>query len=138
MVQEVMLEGKLLRPYLLINSNGFEKEIRVKTNLKEGNDNTLMDVSGINNVEGYWFSKEKNINLEESRTFQYPWMKPDHFKTDKHLIDFGLCHTNECTILKLWISNKSYVPAHWKIVYVPYPDKKYHGAATVTREEKED
>ena len=58
-------------------------------------------------------------------------------KTDYHVFDFGLCHSDDYKIIKIWVTNKSYVPAHWKIMYVKFPEKKYHGAATVTLEERE-
>ena len=58
-------------------------------------------------------------------------------QTNDHLIDFGLVHVDDYKIITIYITNKSYVPGYWKMMYIPFPEKKYHGAATVTKLEKE-
>jgi len=83
MVQKVDLEGELWRPYIMVNTKGFETQ------------------------------------------------------TNDHLIDFGLVHVDDYKIITIYITNKSYVPGYWKMMYIPFPEKKYHGAATVTKLEKE-
>lgn len=56
---------------------------------------------------------------------------------ENHTIDFGLVNTNDKKIISVWLVNKSIVPAEWKIVYIPFKEKDYYGAATVTNLEKE-
>ena len=52
-------------------------------------------------------------------------------------IDMGLVHITDKVIKTIWLANKSIVPASWKILYCPFPEKTYFGAATVTVLEKE-
>lgn len=84
--QNIRLEGWLYRPFLFMNSSGFE---------------------------------------------------PCHDPMDPPTLDFGLLHIDDDKTLNIWLCNKSPVPAHWKIVYVPFPQKDYYGASTVTALEKE-
>jgi len=58
-------------------------------------------------------------------------------KTHNHEIDFALVHVDDHKIITVYMTNKSYVPAYWKIMYIPFPEKKYHGACTITKEERE-
>lgn len=83
MTQEIELNGKLMRPKLMLNTKGFEP------------------------------------------------------CDEETVIDFGLVHTSDQVMITFWLSNKSIVPAEWKIYYVPFPEKTYFGAATVTKLEKE-
>lgn len=52
-------------------------------------------------------------------------------------IDFGMQHIKDKGYKMMWLANKSQIPGEWKIVYVPFPEKTYYGAATVTELEKE-
>lgn len=79
MVQKIELEGQLLRPYVMLNTQGFET------------------------------------------------------KGAHHEIDFGLVHVDDHKIITVYLTNKSYVPGYWKIMYLPFPEKKYYGAATITK-----
>ena len=56
---------------------------------------------------------------------------------NENVIDFGRVHTSDHKIVTVWLANKSTVPAEWSIVYVPFPEKGYYGAKTVTKLEKE-
>lgn len=84
--QHIRLEGWLMRPYLFLNSSGFE---------------------------------------------------PCHDPIDAPTLDFGLLHIDDSKTKALWLTNKSPVPARWKISYVPFPQKDYYGANTITKLEKE-
>lgn len=84
--QDIKLEGSLYRPFLFLNSTGFE---------------------------------------------------PCHDPSEPPTLDFGLLHIDDEKILTIWLCNKSPVPAQWKIVYVPFQQKDYFGAATTTKLEKE-
>ena len=83
MMQDICLEGRLVRPELHLNTRGFEP-------------------CGAD-----------------------------------HTIDFGLVHTSDHLIKTVWLVNKSRVPAEWNVVYVPFKEKTYFGAETVTKLEKE-
>ena len=84
--QDIRLEGWLMRPFLFLNSSGFE---------------------------------------------------PCHDPMDPPTLDFGLLHIDDSQVMNVWLTNKSPVPAKWKIVYVPFPQKDYYGANTTTKTEKE-
>jgi hypothetical protein len=84
--QDIKLEGWLYRPFLFMNSTGFE---------------------------------------------------PCHDPMDPPTMDFGMIHIDDETTQHIWLCNKSPVPAQWKIVYVPFPQKDYYGACTTTKLEKE-
>lgn len=84
--QDIRLEGILYRPFLFMNSTGFE---------------------------------------------------PCNDPSEPPTLDFGLLHIDDERLQTIWLCNKSPVPAQWKIVYVPFPQKDYYGAATVTKLEKE-
>ena len=84
--QDIRLEGWLYRPFLFMNSTGFE---------------------------------------------------PCNDPIDPPTLDFGMIHIDDETTQHIWLCNKSPVPAQWKIVYVPFPEKDYYGANTTTKLEKE-
>lgn len=81
----------------------------------------------------------QDINLEGSLLRPELYMNVTGFEPcgENHTIDFGLVHTSNHKIISVWLVNKSIVPAEWKVMYVPFPEKTYYGAKTVTKLENE-
>ena len=64
-------------------------------------------------------------------------MKPYTVCKAPLIVDFGIVHVKNRVMKKLFIFNDSLLDGRFKIINLPFQNKKYFGAQTVTKLERE-